>query len=59
SFAVGAAIGANAPDIVRSFQTPLACMPGRIVHIILKMPVGTATSSQIVRGTCAVSGYFE
>jgi len=59
SFAVGAAIGANAPDIIRTFQTPVVCLPSRFFHVILKMPVGTATTSQIVRGTVAVEGYFE
>jgi hypothetical protein len=59
SFAVGAAIGTNAPDVVHQFKTPLVCFPGRQFHVILKMPVGTATASQIIRGTCLIEGYFE
>jgi hypothetical protein len=59
SLPVGAAIGANVPDIVRTFQTPLHVFQSRFLHVILKMPVGTATASQIVRGTVSIDGYFE
>lgn len=58
SFAVGAAIGANAPDIIRQFQTPIVVDPGRFLHVILKMPVGSATASQIIRGMVSFDGYF-
>ncbi|TXH14231.1 MAG: hypothetical protein E6R03_09755 [Hyphomicrobiaceae bacterium] len=59
SFAIGAAIGTVATPIVHSFQTPLVAEAGTFVHVILKMPVGTATASQIVRGTCLIEGFFE
>jgi hypothetical protein len=59
SFAVGAAIGQDVPGIVRTFGTPLAVQPGRFLHLILKMPVATATASQVVRGTASFDGYFE
>lgn len=61
SFAVGAAIGANADrEIIRNFNdAPLVTNPGRIFVVGLKMPVGTATASQIIRGTVAIKGYFE
>lgn len=54
-----AAIGQNAPDIVTVFGTPYAVQPGRFVHVILKMPVGSATASQVLRGTVRIDGYFE
>lgn len=60
SLAVGAAVGAVAsPDLDVTFDAPLITHGGRIFHIILKMPVGTATASQVVRGVAAVKGYFE
>jgi hypothetical protein len=59
SFLVGAAIGQPAEDVVRTFEPPLVCEPGRFVHIILQVPVGTATASQVIRGDAMVHGYFE
>jgi hypothetical protein len=61
SIAVAAPIGGMADrDVVRDFaNAPLVTNPGRIMVIGLKMPVGTATASQIIRGVCAVKGYFE
>lgn len=49
---------ANQPVDV-NLDAPLAVEPGTFFHVILKMPVGTATASQIIRGTCLVNGYFE
>lgn len=59
SFAVGAAVGAAASDIDMAFETPLRTDGGRIFHVILRMPVGTNTASQVLRGMVAVRGYFE
>ncbi|NBW62886.1 MAG: hypothetical protein EBR33_06870 [Synechococcaceae bacterium WB4_1_0192] len=60
SFAVGAAIGALAAPIIRDLSdAPLVTNPGRIMVVGLKIPVGTATASQIIRGTVAIRGYFE
>jgi len=33
--------------------------PGRFFHVILKIPVGTATATEIIRGTCVVDGGFD
>ena len=33
--------------------------PGRFLHVILKCPIGTATATQIIRGTVVIDGYFE
>lgn len=60
SFAVGAAIGTLAAPVVRDLSdAPLVTNPGRILVVGLKIPVGTATASQIIRGTVAIRGYFE
>lgn len=59
SFPVGAAIGATANTINRTFGTPLYVDSGTFLHIILQMPVATATASQLVRGTVTINGYFE
>lgn len=58
-FIVGAAIGACANDIVRTFNPPLVAEPGRFIHVIVQVPVGTATASQVIRGDVTLTGYFE
>jgi hypothetical protein len=59
AIAVGAAIGTMyGPDCVE--WSGFECVqPGRFFHVILKVPVGTATASQLIRGVCSVEGYFE
>ena len=59
SLPVGAAIGAAANRIDINLDAPVVAEPSTFVHIILKMPVGTATASQIVRGVVGINGYFE
>jgi hypothetical protein len=51
--------GDAAPEINRVFPTPLVVDSGRYCHIILSMPVASATASQIIRGTVTINGYFE
>lgn len=58
-FIVGDAIGKCANDIVRTFSPPLVAEPGRFVHVIVQVPVGTATASQVIRGDVMLTGYFE
>ena len=59
NFAVGAAIGAQANTIDTKFSSPLMVEPGNYVHIILKMPLATATGSQVIRGTCFVDCQYS
>lgn len=61
SFPVGAAVGARADrSISVDFSAqPLFVEPGTYIHIILRMPVGTATASQIIRGGVTVKGHFK
>jgi hypothetical protein len=58
-FVVGAAIGAQGPTIDTQFQSPLVVNEGEYFHVIVNCPVGTATASEIFRGTVMVNGYFE
>jgi hypothetical protein len=59
SFAASAPIGATAQRISKQFNTPLYCASGRFFHIILRMPVGAATASQVIQGMVNIEGYFE
>lgn len=59
SFVISAAIGATVSDINRRLETPLVIDSGRYFHVILQIPVGLATASQIFRGDVFVNGYFE
>jgi hypothetical protein len=52
-------IGDSAPDIVRTFDPPLIVDGGRFLHVILEVPLGTATASQIFRGDVQLNAYFE
>lgn len=58
SFPVGAAVGAKAERITKQFNTPVFCPAGRFLDVILRMPVGTATASQVIQGMVNVEGYF-
>jgi hypothetical protein len=59
AFPIAAAIGAVAPDIVRTFTTPIVCDSGRYVHVFFKPVIGTATASQTITGVVGFTGYFE
>jgi len=59
SFAIGAAIAAQAAVIDRKFEQPLAVNAGNYLHVFLKMPIGTATASQIIRGTVTIDATWE
>lgn len=59
SFPVGAAVGTVADAIDLKFDAPLMAEPGTYVHVILKMPLGTATASQIVRGVVFVDCQYS
>lgn len=59
-YVIGAAIGQCVPDIVRDFsKAPLVVDSTRFFHVIVQVPVGTATASQVIRGDVTVMGYFE
>ena len=59
-FAIGSEVGKTADNISCDFlQSPLMAEPGTIIHIILRIPVGTATASQTFEGSVTVKGYWE
>lgn len=58
-FPIAAAIGAQANKIDVNLDAPLVVNSGEFLHVILKMPLGTATASQIIRGVVGINGYFE
>lgn len=57
--ATAAGIGASAPDLINRFDPPLVVDAGRYLHVILQVPVGLATVSQVLRGDVFIGGYFE
>lgn len=59
SFPVGAAVGTTADRITTTFPTPLRTDSGRVVVVMLRMPVASATASQVIRGGISINGYFE
>jgi hypothetical protein len=59
SFVSGAAIGAVANDLWRTFENAPIVQAGRYVHVILQMPVATATGSQVIRGDVMIDAAFE
>lgn len=59
SFAVGAAVGAKGDRIDINFSAaPLPCEAGSFVHLILKMPIATATATEIFRGTATIQAQY-
>jgi hypothetical protein len=59
SLPIGAVIGATTNQIQKDFMTPLVVSSGRFVCIILRMPIATATASQVIQGHVTINGYFE
>jgi len=59
TFPVGAAVGAAGAVIDKTFAVPQVTESGRVFSVILKMPIGTATATEIFRGTVDIDGYFE
>ncbi len=64
AFRVGDLAGTTAVEINRIFSTPIVCnslsdAQGNFVHIILQVPVGAATGSQIIRGDVFINGHFD
>jgi len=59
SFLVGALAGANSERCDVNLDAPVVCEPGTYFHIILKVPYGTATATELFRGSVGVNGYWE
>ncbi len=58
-FPIAAAIGAQAVRLDVNLDAPLVVNSGEFLHILVKMPLGTATASQVIRGVVGINGYFE
>lgn len=59
TFIVGAAVGAQAPRIDGNLDAPVVVEPGTYLHIILRVPVGTATATETFRGVVGINSYWE
>jgi hypothetical protein len=60
SLLAASAVGVISPGFQRSFaDAPLPINPGEYLHIILRIPGGTATTAGAPRGSVAVLGYFR
>jgi hypothetical protein len=59
TFVVGALAGASAPRVDVGLDAPLVVEPGCYFHIILRMPYGTATVTEIFRGQVGINAYWE
>ena len=57
-FASTAIGGQLTPTIDAMFPTPIVILPSRYLHVILQIPVGTATASEVIRGDVAFNGHF-
>lgn len=51
--------GKGSNDISVKFTSPITVEPGQMFIVILKVPVGTATASQIIRGVCGINGCWN
>lgn len=59
SFVVGALAGQSANRVDVNLDAPVVCEPGTYVHLILRMPYGTATATEIFRGQVGFNAYWE
>jgi hypothetical protein len=60
AFPIAAAVSSLATPIdVDLSDSPIACMPGRVFGIGLRMPIATATATQIIKGTVAIAADLE
>lgn len=59
TFLVGALAGAAAPRIDVNLDAPLVVEPGSYFHIILRIPYGTATATELFRGQVGVNAFWE
>lgn len=59
SFLVGALAGAPAERVDINLDAPVIAEPGTYVHIILRVPYGTATATELFRGHVGINSYWE
>jgi hypothetical protein len=56
---IGAIPGARSNSISKEFSVPLITNPGRFLVVMLRMPISTATASQVIQGMVSLRGYFD
>lgn len=59
SFPIGAAVGSVATRLDINLDAPIVVEPSTYLHVILRLPIGTATASQILRGQVGINAYWE
>lgn len=59
TFIVGSAAGAKSERIDVNLDAPVVVEPGTYLHIILRMPYGTATATELFRGVVGINAYWE
>lgn len=59
SFLVGALAGAPAERVDINLDAPVVVEPGTYVHVILRVPYGTATATELFRGHVGFNCYWE
>lgn len=59
SFVVGDVVGKQGNTIDVNFDAAVVANSGEFVHIILRMPIGTATASQVLIGQVTINGFWE
>jgi hypothetical protein len=59
SFPLAGVNGLAAVDIDKPFRVPAVVEGGHYLHVILAVPIGTATASQVIRGTVVISAAME
>lgn len=59
SFLVGALAGANSERCDVNMDAPVVVEPGTYAHIILRVPYGTATATELFRGCVGFNAYWE
>jgi surface antigen len=59
SFLVGALAGASSNRINVNLDAPVVVEPGTYLHVILRVPYGTATATELFRGMVGINAYWE
>lgn len=59
SFVIGSVVGALATPIDANLDAPVVVEPGTYLHIILRVPLGTATATETFRGSVGINSYWE
>ena len=59
TFLVGDLAGKQASRVDVNLDAPLVAEPSTFVHVILRVPYGTATATELFRGQVGVNAYWE